>query len=67
MRHHSVAKAIVGGLLGTLLQTIMVYGVAPMRMLLLEESSVLHHKVQVFLVYACRMFSASERVPPRVF
>ena len=30
MRHHSVAKAIVGGLLGTLLQTIMVYGVAPM-------------------------------------
>ena len=30
MRHHSVAKAIVGGLLGTLLQTIMLYGVAPM-------------------------------------
>jgi len=30
MRHNSVAKAIVGGLLGTLLQTIMVYGVAPM-------------------------------------
>src|SRR5262247_1347704 len=30
MRQHYVAKAIVGGLLGTLLQTIMVYGVAPM-------------------------------------
>jgi uncharacterized membrane protein YagU involved in acid resistance len=30
MRQHYVAKAMVGGLLGTLLQTIMVYGVAPM-------------------------------------
>jgi hypothetical protein len=30
MRPHDVAKAMVGGLLGTLLQTIMVYGVAPM-------------------------------------
>jgi uncharacterized membrane protein YagU involved in acid resistance len=30
MRHYYVAKAMVGGLLGTLLQTIMVYGVAPM-------------------------------------
>src|SRR5262249_56250342 len=30
MRPQYVAKAIVGGLLGTLLQTIMVYGVAPM-------------------------------------
>ena len=30
MRHYYVAKAIVGGLLGTLLQTIMVYGVAPL-------------------------------------
>ena len=30
MRHHYVAKAMVGGLLGTLLQTIMVYGVVPM-------------------------------------
>ena len=30
MRQHEVAKAMVGGLLGTLLQTIMVYGVAPM-------------------------------------
>src|SRR5512145_699364 len=30
MRQHDVAKAMVGGLLGTLLQTIMVYGVAPM-------------------------------------
>ena len=30
MRPHYVAKAMVGGLLGTLLQTIMVYGVAPM-------------------------------------
>ena len=29
MRHNYVAKAMVGGLLGTLLQTIMVYGVAP--------------------------------------
>jgi len=29
MRPQYVAKAIVGGLLGTLLQTIMVYGVAP--------------------------------------
>ena len=29
MRQHYVAKAMVGGLLGTLLQTIMVYGVAP--------------------------------------
>ena len=29
MRQHDVAKAMVGGLLGTLLQTIMVYGVAP--------------------------------------
>jgi uncharacterized membrane protein YagU involved in acid resistance len=29
MRQHCVAKAMVGGLLGTLLQTIMVYGVAP--------------------------------------
>jgi hypothetical protein len=28
MRQHYVAKAMVGGLLGTLLQTIMVYGVA---------------------------------------
>ena len=30
MRQHYVAKAMVGGLLGTLLQTITVYGVAPM-------------------------------------
>ena len=30
MRQHYVVKAMVGGLLGTLLQTIMVYGVAPM-------------------------------------
>jgi hypothetical protein len=30
MRQHYVAKAMVGGLLGTLLQTLMVYGVAPM-------------------------------------
>src|SRR5262245_31546831 len=30
MRQHYVAKAMIGGLLGTLLQTIMVYGVAPM-------------------------------------
>src|SRR5262249_56357098 len=30
MRHYYVAKAMGGGLLGTLLQTIMVYGVAPM-------------------------------------
>ena len=30
MRHYYVAQAIVGGLLGTLLQTIMVYGVAPL-------------------------------------
>jgi hypothetical protein len=30
MRQYDVAKAMVGGLLGTLLQTIMVYGVAPM-------------------------------------
>src|SRR5215467_11502285 len=30
MRQHYLAKALVGGLLGTLLQTIMVYGVAPM-------------------------------------
>jgi uncharacterized membrane protein YagU involved in acid resistance len=30
MRQHHVAKAMIGGLLGTLLQTIMVYGVAPM-------------------------------------
>ena len=29
MRQHYMAKAMVGGLLGTLLQTIMVYGVAP--------------------------------------
>ena len=29
MRPQYVAKAIIGGLLGTLLQTIMVYGVAP--------------------------------------
>jgi hypothetical protein len=29
MRQHYVAKAMVGGLLGTLSQTIMVYGVAP--------------------------------------
>jgi len=30
MRQHKVVKAMVGGLLGTLLQTLMVYGVAPM-------------------------------------
>jgi hypothetical protein len=30
MRQHYVARAMVGGLLGTLLQTITVYGVAPM-------------------------------------
>ena len=30
MRQHYVANAMVGGLLGTLLQTITVYGVAPM-------------------------------------
>jgi hypothetical protein len=30
MRPYDVAKAMVGGLLGTLLQTIMVYGVAPL-------------------------------------
>ena len=30
MRQHYVAKAMVGGLLGTLSQTIIVYGVAPM-------------------------------------
>lgn len=30
MRQHDVTKAMVGGLLGTLLQTIIVYGVAPM-------------------------------------
>jgi len=29
MRHHDVAKAMGGGLLGTLLQTLMVYGVVP--------------------------------------
>jgi uncharacterized membrane protein YagU involved in acid resistance len=31
MRPYDVAKAMIGGLLGTLLQTIMVYGVAPLR------------------------------------
>jgi hypothetical protein len=30
MRPYDVAKAMGGGLLGTLLQTIMVYGVAPL-------------------------------------
>src|SRR5262245_12483371 len=30
MRHHYVVKAMVGGLLGTLLQTVTVYGVAPL-------------------------------------
>ena len=30
MRQHYIVKAMVGGLLGTLLQTITVYGVAPM-------------------------------------
>jgi hypothetical protein len=30
MRQHDMAKAMVGGLLGTLLQTITVYGVVPM-------------------------------------
>ncbi len=30
MRQHSVIQAMQGGLLGTLLQTMMVYGVAPM-------------------------------------
>ena len=30
MRQHYVVKAMIGGLLGTLLQTLMVYGVAPM-------------------------------------
>jgi uncharacterized membrane protein YagU involved in acid resistance len=30
MRQHDMATAMIGGLLGTLLQTIMVYGVAPM-------------------------------------
>ena len=30
MRQHSVIQAMQGGLLGTLLQTLMVYGVAPM-------------------------------------
>jgi hypothetical protein len=30
MRHYYVAKAMGGGLLGTLLQTIMVYGLAPL-------------------------------------
>ena len=30
MRHHDVAKAMGGGLLGTLLQTLMVYGVVPL-------------------------------------
>jgi hypothetical protein len=30
MRQHDMAKAMIGGLLGTLLQTIMVYGVEPM-------------------------------------
>ena len=30
MRHYYVAKAMGGGLLGTLLQTLMIYGVAPM-------------------------------------
>jgi uncharacterized membrane protein YagU involved in acid resistance len=29
MRQHYVSKAIVGGLLGTLLQTVVVYGMAP--------------------------------------
>jgi len=29
MRHHDVAKAMGGGLLGTLLQTLIVYGVVP--------------------------------------
>lgn len=32
MSQYTVSKAMVGGLLGTLLQTIMVYGVAPMLM-----------------------------------
>jgi hypothetical protein len=30
MRQHDMAKAMLGGLLGTLLQTLTVYGVAPM-------------------------------------
>jgi hypothetical protein len=30
MRQHDMAKAMVGGLLGTLLQTITIYGVVPM-------------------------------------
>jgi len=32
MSQHSVVKAMLGGLLGTLLQTMMVYGVAPMML-----------------------------------
>ena len=32
MRHHTVMRALEGGLLGTLLQTMMVYGVMPLML-----------------------------------
>jgi hypothetical protein len=32
MRHHTVIRAMEGGLLGTLLQTMMVYGVMPLML-----------------------------------
>ena len=46
MQQHYVAKAMVGGLLGTLLQTLMVYGVAPV----MAGHSM---NVEVLLAHAC--------------
>jgi uncharacterized membrane protein YagU involved in acid resistance len=46
MRQHYVSKAIVGGLLGTLLQTMVVYGVAP-----ITAGQVMD--VTALLAYAC--------------
>ena len=56
MRPHDVAKAMVGGLLGTLLQTIMVYGVAP---LMTGQS------MDVAAIAGARLCSGPARTPPQ--
>jgi hypothetical protein len=62
MRQHAVIRALEGGLLGTLLQTMMVYGVVPMMMgQPMDLAAMLGHSCSLGLIV--HIFSGSVLFP----